>query len=129
NPNASVKSSYGPPASEREQASRIQKAFALAVGWSWLKRLTVYGFRDDCTYANHADCRFGMMREDFSPKLAWYALLQVLAGHLPMLDTTTSLHHKSKLIGRRRRRRAHTLTGRVTMPGADPARGPGLLAA
>jgi hypothetical protein len=123
-PNATRASSYGPPAGEKEQALRLQKAFALAVGWPWLKRLTWYGFRDDCSDSRLADCRFGLLRQDFSPKRAWYGLGQVLAGNLPMLDTRIGLHRKSKLVGRRkRRRRLHTLYGRLIMPGTDPARG------
>ena len=123
-PNARVRSGYGPPAGEQEQATRLQRAFAIAVGWPWLKRLTWYGFRDDCANPRHADCRFGLLNEDFSPKRAWYGLLQVLAGNLPSLDTAISLRRKSGVVRRRRkRRRVHSLSGGVFMPGTDPARG------
>lgn len=129
-PNAKVSSGYGAPADERGQALRLQKAFAIAVGWPWLKRLTWYGFRDDCNDPFHPDCRFGLLREDFTPKLVWYGYLQVLAGNLPMLDTKLTLHRRSRVKGHgKRRRRVHTLFGHLFMPGTDPAAGTVLVAA
>jgi hypothetical protein len=129
-PNSEVRSEYGPPASEKTQAGRLQKAFALAVGWPWLKRLTWYGFRDDCDDGHHPDCRFGLLRTNFAPKLVWYGYQQVLAGNLPMLDTRITLRRKSRVVRRRgRRKRVHTLTGTLLMPGTDPARGSVLVTA
>jgi len=118
-------SDYGPPADERGQAIRLGRAFALAAGWPWLERLTWYGFRDDCSAGGHPDCRFGLLRADFSAKRSWRTYLDVLRGKLPLLDTRISIHRKSKLKGRRktRRKRVHRLFGRVIMPGTDPARG------
>jgi hypothetical protein len=123
-PNFPSHSTYGPPADEHGQASRLARAFALAAGWPWLKRLTWYGFRDDCSAGGHPDCRFGLLRENFSDKAAWHTYLDVLAGRLPRLDTRITIHRRSKLKGRRRhRKRVHTLYGRLLMPGTDPARG------
>ena len=123
-PNFPWRSSYGPPADERGQATRLGRAFALAAGWPWLKRLTWYGFRDDCSITGHPDCRFGLLRVDFSAKRAWRTYLDVLHGKLPLLDTRLTIHRKSKLVGRRkRRRRVHRVTGHLLTPGTDPARG------
>ncbi len=129
-PNFPFQSSYGPAADERGQATRLGRAFALAAGWPWLKRLTWYGFRDDCAAGGHPDCRFGLLREDFSAKQAWHAYRDVLRGKLPLLDTRLSIHRKSKLVGRRRhRRRVQTIYGRLLMPGTDPSRGTVLVTA
>jgi hypothetical protein len=129
-PNFPRTSIYGPPADEHGQANRLQTAYALAVGWPWLKRLTWYGFRDDCTDAGHPDCRFGLLRENFSAKRAWHGYLQVLTGRLPLLETKVTIHRKSKVVGRgKRRRRVHTLSGRLFMPGTEPPRGDVLVTA
>ena len=122
-PNFPRRTSYGPPADERAQADRLGHAFALAVGWPWVKRLTWYGFRDDCS-GSHPDCRFGLLRENFSRKRAWDAYLDVLAGRLPRLDTRVSIRRRSRVVKRKgRRRRVQRISGRLLMPGTDPARG------
>jgi polysaccharide biosynthesis protein PslG len=123
-PDATAPSSYGPAASDREQSIRMGRAYALAAGWPWLKRLTWYGFRDDCSISHKPDCRFGLLREDFTAKRSWHTFRDVLAGHLPRLATRVSLRRRSKRVGRRgRRRRVHRLGGGLFTPGTEPSRG------
>jgi hypothetical protein len=123
-PDATQASAYGPAADDREQSVRMQRAYALAAGWPWLKRLTWYGFRDDCSFGHKADCRFGLLREDFTAKHSWHTFQDVLAGRLPRLGTRLTLRRRSRRVGRgRRRRQAHRLEGGLFMPGTEPSRG------
>jgi hypothetical protein len=129
-PNATVGSNYGPPGDERAQAVRLGKGFALAAGWPWLRNVTWYEFRDDCSSPATPDCRFGLVSQSFGRKRAFRAMQDVLAGRLPRLASSIRLRIKRirprpvrrhRRARRRRRPPRFELTGSVFTAGSDPS--------
>ena len=103
-------------AGEQEQGRRLATAYAIAAGWPWLRNLTWYGMRDDCADAGNPECRYGLVREDFSPKPAYRAFEQVLDGRLPRIQSQLAL--RVVRVGRGRRRR-YSIDGSAFTPGTS----------
>jgi polysaccharide biosynthesis protein PslG len=133
-PSAVAANVYGPPLSEDQQASQLGSAFALAAGWPWVRELSWYEFQEECPDAIDPECKFGLLRPDFSEKPAFGALRGVVAGHLPSLGSQTIASvarvHPQAARTRRKRGRARrkpgraltfTVNGSVATPGDDPA--------
>jgi hypothetical protein len=75
-----VSNGYGPALTEQQQADRLRRAFALATRFPWVENLTWYEYRDSCDDAADAECRFGLVRSDLSPRPAYDALREVVGG-------------------------------------------------
>jgi hypothetical protein len=106
----------------------------LAVGWPWVRQLTWYEFQEECFDAIDPECKFGLLRPDFSEKPAFGALRDVVDGHLPSLGSQTiasvarvrpQTAKTRRRRGRARRRQrpllAFAVNGSVVTPGDDPA--------
>jgi polysaccharide biosynthesis protein PslG len=111
-PSMTVPSSYGPTLTEEQQADRLRRAFAVATRWPWVENLTWYEYRDGCSDRLHPECNFGVVREDLSPKPAYRALQEVVAGRMPALRSRLSV--VSRVRGARLRL---TVRGRLMLPG------------
>jgi hypothetical protein len=134
-PSATVANGYGPPLTEDEQADRLRTAFAVAVRQPWIQNLTWYEYRESCGTPTDPECRFGLVRPDLSPKPAYHALRDVVAGASarvrPQLQLSSWFRRARVRVARRARgarargRRARTrrvvnritVTGRLTLPG------------
>jgi hypothetical protein len=79
-PSTSVPNGYGPPLTEAQQADRLRTAFALATRYDWIENLTWYEFRDDDTGSSDAEENFGLTHTDLTPKPAYNAFREVVAG-------------------------------------------------
>jgi hypothetical protein len=79
-PTVPVVNGYGPALSEAQQAERLQTAFALVSRFDWVENLTWYEYRDSCSDRRDAECNFGLVRTDLSPKPAYSALRGVIGG-------------------------------------------------
>jgi hypothetical protein len=79
-PTLPVASGYGPALSEQGQADRLRVAFALAARFDWVHNLTWYEYRDGCGSSGDPECNFGLVRADLTPKPAYGALREVIAG-------------------------------------------------
>jgi polysaccharide biosynthesis protein PslG len=124
-PSRSTAGYGGPPGSETEQVHRLRAAYAIALGWPWLRNLTWYDIRDDCSDPRNGDCYFGLLRENFRRKPAFWALRDIMAGRIPMLGTTTEVRVRRALPGgrssrRRRSSRRFEARGSLFAPGVDP---------
>ena len=99
---------------EWDQSRRLATAYAIAVGWPWLRNLTWYGMRDDCMDAYRADCRYGLVDQDFQPKPAYWVLRDLIAGRVPKIRSLLWLQAGHVSRGRHRR---YFLTGSAFTPG------------
>jgi polysaccharide biosynthesis protein PslG len=90
-PTVPVTSGYGPPLTEAQQAERLRVAFALAARFDWIENVTWYEYRDSGTGSHDPERNFGLVRSDLSPKPAWYALRDVVAGATAKLRPRLSL--------------------------------------
>jgi polysaccharide biosynthesis protein PslG len=79
-PTVSVANGYAPALSEDQQAERLRIAFALATRFDWIHNLTWYEYRDGCTGSHDPECNFGLVHTDLSPKPAYAAMREVIAG-------------------------------------------------
>jgi polysaccharide biosynthesis protein PslG len=91
-PSMPVASGYGPPLTEWQQARRLRLAFALASRWPWVANLTWYEYRDGCSDPANAECNFGLVHHDLTPKPAYAALREVVAGETVRLRPRLVLH-------------------------------------
>jgi polysaccharide biosynthesis protein PslG len=147
-PTMRVATGYAPPLTEAQQADRLRRAYALATRFDWIHNLTWYEYRDSCDDAGDPECRFGLVRTDMSPRPAYTAMRQVVAGSIarlrPRLELTSRIQLGSGLQPARRpvarsaghgrraatRRRANwravarptlnrvTVTGKLMLPGS-----------
>jgi polysaccharide biosynthesis protein PslG len=122
-PTATAPSGYGAPLSEAQQADRLRRAYALAAQMPWVENLTWFEYRDSCVNPVDPECNFGLVRNDFSPKLAYGAFRDVIAGRTPRLRPRLVLDRR---VARGRR---VTLAGRLMLPGAPALRARVLLRA
>lgn len=112
-------SGWGPPLSEEDQADRLRLAFALATRLPFVENLTWFEYRDSCTDPALADCHFGLVRDDLSPRPALRALQEVIAGR------TTRLRARLTVASRIRGRRgpqAIAVRGTLLLPGSPRPR-------
>jgi hypothetical protein len=80
-PTVPVANGYGPALTEPQQADRLRTAFALATRFDWIANLTWYEYQDSCNDMQFdPECNFGLVRSDLSPKPAYDALREVVAG-------------------------------------------------
>jgi polysaccharide biosynthesis protein PslG len=93
-PSVPVANGYGPALTEAQQADRLAKAFALATRFDWIENLTWYEYRDSCGDRRDAECNFGLVRGDLSPKPAYTALRGVMTGAITPLRPTLLLSTK-----------------------------------
>jgi hypothetical protein len=115
-PNIPFANGYGPALTGQQQARRLRVAFSLAARWRWVKNLTWYEYRDSCADVANADCNFGLVRSDFSPRPAYGALREVVAG--------ATMKLRPRLVLRVRRARGVSLRGTLTrrLAGLSPGR-------
>ena len=119
-PALATASAWGPALSEEAQARRLRVAFALATRLQFVENLTWFEYRDSCGAAD-ADCRFGLVREDLSPRPAYHALRGVTAG------ATTPLRPRLALRSRAARRvrgvpQPVTIKGTLLLPASARSR-------
>jgi len=93
-PSVPVANGYGPALTEAQQAERLATAFALATRFDWIENLTWYEYRDSCGDRRDAECNFGLVHGDLSPKPAYNALRGVTAGAVAPLQPTLLLSTK-----------------------------------
>jgi hypothetical protein len=60
--------------SERRQARTLVACLRAVAGWRYVRGLTSYSLRDAGEDPNRWDNRFGLLRRDFSPRLAYFAV-------------------------------------------------------
>jgi polysaccharide biosynthesis protein PslG len=111
-PSVAVASGYAPALTEAEQADRLRTAFALASRFDWIENLTWYEYRDSCTGSSDPECNFGLVRSDLTPKPAYGALRDVVAG------ATAQLRPRLTLSTRVSRARLRVTRSRVARPRA-----------
>jgi hypothetical protein len=90
-PSTPVASGYGPVLTEQQQADRLRTAFALATRFDWIENLTWYEYRDSETGSHDPEGNFGLVHSDLSPKPAYTALREVVAGATAKLRPRLSL--------------------------------------
>lgn len=79
-PVSTVATGWGPAAlSEEQQAEWLRLAFATATQLPYVENLTWFEYRDSCFDPGSAECRFGLLRGDRSPRPAYNALREVVA--------------------------------------------------
>ena len=88
---------YARPLTEAQQADRLRRAYALATRFAWIHNLTWYEYRDSCADARDPECRFGLVRENLSPRPAYTALRQVVAGSTARLRPRLELYSRIQL--------------------------------
>lgn len=124
-PTMAVANGYGPALTEGQQADRLRRAFAVATRLPWVENLTWYEYRDGCSNRLDAECDFGLVREDFSPKPAYEALREVVAGHTARLRSRLSVVSRVRVapraarLGARRHRGSRVrlaVRGRLMLP-------------
>jgi hypothetical protein len=79
-PTSQARKGWGPPLTEEQQAQRPRVAFSLATRLPFVEQMTWFEYRDSCADAQVCDCHFGLVRDDFSRRPAYYALGDVTAG-------------------------------------------------
>jgi hypothetical protein len=79
-PTSATASGWGPALTEKGQARRLRVAFALASRLPFIENLTWFEYRDSCVDPAVADCHFGLVRDDLTPRPAYHALRDVIAG-------------------------------------------------
>lgn len=120
-PASATASGWGPALTEEGQAQRLRVAFALATRLPFVENLTWYEYRDSCPHATVADCRFGLVRDDLSPRPAYLALREVTAGARTNLRPRLVLRSR---VARRARRAGQpvTVSGTLLLPGSAGSR-------
>jgi polysaccharide biosynthesis protein PslG len=120
-PASTAPSGWGPALSEEEQARRLRVAFALATRLGFIENLTWYEYRDSCSDAAVGDCRFGLVRDDLSPRPAYHALRDVTAGARTNLRPHLALRSR---VARRDPRAGRLLMvrGTLRLPGSSRSR-------
>jgi polysaccharide biosynthesis protein PslG len=140
-PTTPVANGYGPALTEAQQGERLATAFALATRFDWIENLTWYEYRDSCSDTRDAECNFGLVHTDLSPKPAYAALRGVMAGatsplrpqlllstkirgaRVPAARASNAKRRAAKRRAAKRRARKHikvnrvTVSGRLTLPG------------
>src|SRR5215208_5233452 len=126
-PSTPVASGYAPALTEQQQAERLRTAYALASRFDWIENLTWYEYRDSNTGSADPEANFGLVHSDLSPKPAYTALREVVAGATARLRPRLTLasrfsqarvvvrtarsaarpKHGSKKHSRKHRRRKH----------------------
>ena len=126
-PSVPVANGYGPPLTEQQQADRLRIAFAVAARFDWIENLTWYELRDSCAHPQDPECNFGLVRADLSPKPAYDALRDVIAGASAKLRPRLTLSARigqvrGRAVARARRRTLSriTISGKLTLPGSPP---------
>lgn len=96
-------------------------AFALATRLGFVENLTWYEYRDSCSAAAVADCQFGLVRDDLSPRPVYHALRDVTAGARTNLRSHLALRSR---VGHRHRRTGPSLMvrGTLRLPGSSRSR-------
>jgi polysaccharide biosynthesis protein PslG len=120
-PSISTANGYAPALTEEQQAHRLRLAFAVATRWPWVANLTWYEYRDSCVDPVNPECNFGLVRADLSPKPAYGALREVVAGVTTKLRPRLVLRSRVERAGTRMRRRMRGWGGpshRVALWGA-----------
>ena len=82
---------YGPPLTEVQQADRLRTAYSLASRFDWIENVTWYEFRDDETGSPDPEENFGLVRSDLTPKPAYTAFRDVVAGATAKLQARLTL--------------------------------------
>ena len=90
-PSTPVASGYAPALTEQQQAERLRTAFALAARFDWIENLTWYEYRDSNTGSSDPEANFGLVHSDLSPKPAYAALRDVVAGSTARLRPKLTL--------------------------------------
>lgn len=91
-PSVRTASGYGPPISEAQQAERLRTAYALASRFDWIENLTWYEYRDSDTGTSDPEENFGLIHTDLTPKPAYTAFRDVVAGATAKLRSRLSLY-------------------------------------
>ena len=79
-PISPVATGWGPAGlTEEEQAQWLRLAFATATQLPFVENLTWFEYRDSCADPANAECHFGLLRRDRSPRPAYQALRDVVA--------------------------------------------------
>jgi polysaccharide biosynthesis protein PslG len=112
---------YGTALGEPEQADRLRSVYTIAARWPWVRNLTWYELRDDCT-EQKAECNFGLLRSDFAEKPAYGVMRGLLAGPLPRIASRVTLG-RARAARRGGGRRSVGVTGSVELPGSDGPNG------
>jgi hypothetical protein len=120
-PTSGTPSGWGPALTEQGQARRLRLAFALATRLPFVENLTWFEYRDDCTDPAVAACHFGLVRDDLSPRPAYHALRDVVAGGRTPLRPRLSLSSRVARPHRRAWRRV-TVRGTLLLPGSARSR-------
>jgi hypothetical protein len=111
-PSSPVPNGYGPASSEEAQAQRLRLGFALASRLPFVENMIWYEYRDGCADPTVAECAFGLVRDDLSPKPALEAMHEVVGGATARLRPRLGLSS-----GRLRRVRLVTVRGSLVLPG------------
>lgn len=120
-PVSAAPSGWGPPLTEEEQAQRLRVAFALATRLRFVENLTWFEYRDTCADPASADCHFGLVRDDFSPRPALHALREVTSGVTARLRPRIAL--RPRVSRRHRSVERVTVAGKLILPGSANAAG------
>jgi polysaccharide biosynthesis protein PslG len=120
-PVSGTSNGWGSPLTEAEQAQRLSVAFALATRLPFVENLTWFEYRDTCADPTNADCHFGLVRDDFSPRPALHALREVTSGATARLRPRIAL--RPRVSRRRRSVERVTVRGRLHLPGSSNATG------
>lgn len=90
-PSTPVANGYGPAMTEQQQADRLRTVFALAAHFDWIENLTWYEYRDSDTGSRDPEANFGLVHSDLSPKPAYTAMREVVAGAIARLQPRLTL--------------------------------------
>ena len=141
-PSTPVANGYGPALTEAQQADRLRTAYALATRFDWIENMTWYEFLDEDDDSRDPEDNFGMVRNDLTPKPAYTAFRDAIAGVTAKLQPRLTLasrlsqarvavkakasskkkrhsskrHRRKKKLQRRLVNRI-TVTGHLTLPG------------
>ena len=100
-PSVPVASGYAPALTEQQQADRLRTAFALAGRFDWIENLTWYEYRDSNTGSRDPEENFGLVHSDLTPKPAYTALRDVVAGATAKLRPRLTLASRYSQAGAR----------------------------
>jgi polysaccharide biosynthesis protein PslG len=90
-PSTPYLSGYGPALTEQQQADRLRTAYALAGRFDWIANLTWFEYRDAGTGSEDPEYNFGLVHTDLTPKPAYNAFREVVAGATAKLRPTLTL--------------------------------------
>lgn len=85
--------------SEEDQANFIVRIYLLGRSIPQLRRIFWYDLQDDCGDPTNAECRWGILREDRSPKLA-YPSLRTLAATVGSKPFVSMMRDNNEYVGR-----------------------------